>query len=579
MKKSIVLKWFMLIVLIFSTMFLFIGIVQNYFFEKYYVKEKADDLKTYMNEYLDMSAKKGTEAASGEFYKNRNVWITKLDEYGSISDVKNYYIEVKLKNDSQGELRIPMYSLEEGAYTSGMPSFLKVGDEILIDTVNKDDEIIPYQIMNRRAGVINMDIANKVNGPNADKAYSHLEIGYYKGTVTKIVFPDKAEDISFPYNDNFFLKQVKKFQVSLLADSAKHLQQTEELSTTVNFVEYTIIIKPIVENGELRYIFAITSLQPVGEAISVIRQFYPYFGGFAILCVILLAFIFSRWLARPLISINYNTGKIADMDFSEKLPVRSEDEIGQLSRNINYLSSRMETYIGQLQQDLDKEKKLENTRKEFIAGVSHELKTPLAVMKSCLSIIRDGIATEKREHYFQAMEDEIQRMDLLVVNMLDLAKFESGTYKPEMTTFEIDKVITEVCKSLAEQIEEKNLSLTLELCPQMVVGHKGLISRVITNFISNAIRHTENGYGIIITIKDNGQTAEISVENQGNMISKEDRKKIWNQFYRIEARTSKAGTGLGLSISKEILELHHAVYGVENTKDGVRFFFSLPVQP
>lgn len=578
MRKSIVFKWFMLTALLFSVMFLFIGIVQNYFFEKYYVKDKSDALKTYMNEYSDMSVNKGTEATSGEFYKNRNVWITKLDEYGCISDVENYYTEVKLKNGSKGELRIPMYSFEEGVYTSGMPSFLKVGDEIAIDIVNKDDEIIPYQIQNRREGVVNMDIASKVNGPNVDKAYSHLATGLYKGTVTKIVFPDKAEDIAFPYSDSFFLKQVKKFQVGLLADSAKPLQQIEELGTTENFVEYRIIIKPVVENGVPKYIFAMTSLQPVDEAISVMRQFYPYFGGFAILCVILLAFIFSRWLARPLISINHITGKIADMDFSEKLPIRSEDEIGQLSGNINYLSSRMEAYIGKLQQDLDKEKKLENTRKEFIAGVSHELKTPLAVMKSCLSILRDGIAVEKREHYFKAMEDEIQRTDLLVVNMLDLAKFESGTYKPKMAYFEIDKVITEVCRSLAEQIQEKNLSLTLRINPQMVVGHRGLISRVITNFLSNAIRHTENGYAIIITVKDNGQTAEISVENQGNPISEEDIKKIWDQFYRVEARTSKAGTGLGLSISKEILELHHAEYGVENTKDGVRFFFSLPIQ-
>ena len=113
----------------------------------------------------------------------------------------------------------------------------------------------------------------------------------------------------------------------------------------------------------------------------------------------------------------------------------------------------------------------------------------------------------------------------------------------------------------------------------MAIGHKGLISRVITNFLSNAIQHTENGHTIIISVKDNGQTTEISIENQGNPIAEEDRIKIWDQFYRVEARTSKAGTGLGLSISKEILELHHAAYGVENTEDGVCFFFSLPAQP
>lgn len=578
MKKSIVFKWFVLTALIFSTMLLFIGIAQNYFFEKYYINEKSDALKTYMNEYSDTAAKKGAEATSGEFYKNNHVWITKLDQYGRLYDVRNYYIEVKLDNESQDNLRIPMYSFQ-GEYSSDVLSLLEVGEEVVIDTVNIADERIPYNIRTDSIGVVNVSLAFKLNGSDADKAYSHLEVGILRGTIAKAVFPEHAVDIQYPYNEQYFLEQIKEFQARLLADDAKPLQHTEEYSATENFAEYKIIIKPVIENGVTEYIFAMTSLQPVNEAISVMWQFYPYLFGVAFLCVIVLAFIFSKWLAKPLISSSRVTGKIANMDFTEKLPVRSTDEIGQLSQNINYLSDQMEAYIGQLKQELDKEKLLENTRKEFIAGVSHELKTPLAVMKSCLSILKDGIATEKREHYFQAMEDEIQRTDLLVVNMLDLAKFESGTYKPEMAPFEIDKVITEVCESLAGQIQEKNLSLTLSLCSQMVVGHKGLISRVITNFLSNAIRHTENEHAIIITLKGNRQTVEISIENQGNQISEEDRKKIWGQFYRVEARTSKAGTGLGLSISKEILELHHAVYGVENTKDGVRFFFSLPVQP
>lgn len=578
MKKSIVFKWFMLTALLFSTMFLFIGITQNYLFEKYYINKKSDTLKMYINEYLSLAAKKGVEEASLELYKNNHIWITKLDEYGRIIDTENYYIEVNLKNEQKNNLRIPMYSFE-GQFSSDVLFSLKVGDEVIIDTVNIADERIPYLIQTDSSGVVNLNIANKLHGPHVDKAYSHLSTGLYRGTITKAVFPERSEYISFPYNERYFLEQVKEFQVDLLDDNAKSLQRTEELSATENFVEYKIIIKPIIEKGITRYIFAMTSLQPVDEAISVIRQFYPYFFGFTFLCIIFLAFIFSKWLAKPLLSINRITGKIANMDFSEKLPVRSKDEIGQLSQNVNNLSNQMEAYIRQLKQDLDKEKQLENTRKEFIAGVSHELKTPLAVMKSCLSILKDGIAAGKREHYFQAMEDEIQRTDLLVVNMLDLAKIESGTYKPEMAPFEIDKAITEVCRSLVEQIQEKNISLTLRLCSLMVVGHKGLIIRVITNFLSNAIQHTENGHEIVIAVRCNGKTAEVSIENQGHSISEEDRKKIWDQFYRVEARTSKAGTGLGLAISKEILELHHAIHGVENTKEGVCFFFSLPVKP
>ncbi|EHQ90609.1 sensor histidine kinase [Desulfosporosinus youngiae] len=575
MKKSIVFKWFMLTALLFSAMFLVIGITQNYFFERYYLNKKADALKMDMNEYLSLAAKKGAEAASVQLYKNNHVWMTKLDDCGRILDVENYYIEVTLENEAQGNWRIPMYSFA-GEFSSAVLSSLKVGDEVIIDTVNSADERIPYHIQTHSTGVINLNLANKLHGPQADPAYSQLATGLYRGRITKTIFPERGEDIVFPYQETYFLEQVKEFQARLLVDK-KPLQSTEELRATENFAQYQIIIKPVRENGSRGYIFAMTSLQPVDEAIAVMRQFYPYFFGLALLCVIGLAFIVSKRLSKPLISINRITGKIANLDFTEKLPMGSEDEIGQLSANINDLSSQIEGYIGRLKQDLDQEKQLEETRKEFIAGVSHELKTPLAVMKSCLSILKDGIAAEKREHYFQAMEEEIQRMDLLVVNMLDLAKFESGTYKPEMAPFEIDKVIREAGRSLAGEIEGKNLSFSLRLVSLMVVGHKGLISRVITNFLSNAIRHTENGDAIVIAVSGKGQTAEISVVNQGKPIAEEDRKKIWDQFYRVEARTSKAGTGLGLAISREILELHHAVYGVENTRDGVRFFFSLPV--
>ncbi|WFA09291.1 HAMP domain-containing sensor histidine kinase [Tissierella sp. Yu-01] len=576
MKKSIVLKWFVLTVLLFSTMFLLIGITQNFLFEEYYIRKKSDALKMHMDEYLSLEAKKGPEVASGELYKNNHIWITKLDKYGNINNIDNYYIEVELKNEPQGYLRIPMYPFE-GEFSSDVMSTLRIGDEVIIDTVNIGDEIIPYHIQTNSTGVVNLNIANKLHGPNADRAYNHIKTGLYRGIITKTIFPGSQSYMPFPYSEGYFLEQIKEFQVGLLADNIESIQHIEEQSVMENFVEYKIIIEPIIENGITGYIFAMTSLQPVDEAISVIRQFYPYFFGFAFFYIILLAYVFSKWLTKPLISINRITGKIANMDFTEELPVHSDDEIGQLSQNINYLSKQMEAYIAQLKEDLDKERKLETIRKEFIAGVSHELKTPLAIMKSCLSILKDGIATEKRDHYIQAMEDEIERTDLLVVNMLDLAKFESGTYKPEMAPFEIDKVIIKVSRSLDEQIQEKNLTLTLKLCSKMVVGHKELISRVITNFLSNAIQHTENGHSILIVTKCNEHTAEVRVENQGKPISEEDMKKIWDQFYRVESRTSKTGTGLGLSISKEILELHHAVYGVENTKDGVRFFFSLPL--
>src|SRR5699024_8022694 len=123
MKKSIVFKWFVLTALLFSAIFFFIGITQNYFFEKYYINKKSDALNIYMEEYLNLALEKGTETASWEIYKNNRIWITKLDEHGSIYDVENYYMKVKLRDDSQGNIRIPMYSFE--GYFSEMISLFK----------------------------------------------------------------------------------------------------------------------------------------------------------------------------------------------------------------------------------------------------------------------------------------------------------------------------------------------------------------------------------------------------------------------------------------------------------------------
>lgn len=572
MKSSIVVKWFALTVLLFSTLVLLIGFAQNYLFEEYYIYKKTSHLKSQMAEFPLRMATVGAEAAARQFWTADQIWITILDELGQIADVESYYIEVQ---DETGDVfQIPLYPFE-GQFSTDVLSVMELGDQVFVDYIIVAEGRVPYLIQTDRSGAFNLNLANRLHGPEADPAYGHLRTGVYRGTVTKTVLPDRSEDIPFPYQDRFFMQQIKEFQVGLLAGSADPPQSGHEFQTAQNLVEYQVVIEPYVSDGEQRYIFAMTSLQPVGEAIAVMREFYPYMIVFTLFAVVVLALAFSRWLTKPLLAINQVTGKIAQLDFSEKLPIRSQDEIGELSQNINYLSEQMEGYITKLQRDLDKERQLESVRKEFIAGVSHELKTPLAVIRSCLSILRDGIAAEKRDHYFEAMENEVQRMDSLVVNMLDLAKFESGTYRPDMNPFRIDLTISEVCQSLAEQMKGKDLNIDLRLSPWTVIGHEGLVNRVISNFLSNAIRHTPPGKTITVSTDDRGEWVEISAANQGSQILEGDLQKIWTQFYRGEERSSKSGTGLGLSISKEILELHQASYGVENTDDGVRFFFCL----
>ncbi|MGW8449035.1 sensor histidine kinase, partial [Bacillus wiedmannii] len=354
---------------------------------------------------------------------------------------------------------------------------------------------------------------------------------------------------------------------------------TQTMDDEKNDIKYKLLIKPIKEkDGSVTYIYAMASLQPVDEAVQMVQDYYIYIIAFVVVLIFLASFYYSKQIAKPLLKINDTTKKIAHLDFTEQIPITSKDEIGDLSKNINVLSNKLHSHIGQLEQDIEKERKLENTRKEFISGVSHELKTPLSIMKSCISILKDGVAEHKKEYYFQAMEREVDKMDTLILDMLELAKFESGTYKMKKGLFYIDSVIEDICEYLSVDIEKKELRVHKNICSVEVMANQSRIEQVIVNFITNAIRYTPNKEDIMISTIDEQDRIKVCIENKGTHIEEEQLDKIWDRFYRVDAarQRSQGGTGLGLAISKNILELHDAEYGVKNTEDGVLFYFYLP---
>jgi signal transduction histidine kinase len=191
--------------------------------------------------------------------------------------------------------------------------------------------------------------------------------------------------------------------------------------------------------------------------------------------------------------------------------------------------------------------------------------------------MKDGVAIHKRDYYFKAMEDEVRRMDLLIVDMLEIAKYESGTYKINMNSFYINDVIARICSKLAPEIEAKQLHLHTSLKPFKVIANERRIEQVIVNFFTNAIRYTPEQESILVTTSEDQDTVKICIENKGAHIPDEQLEKIWDRFYRGEPsrQRSTGGTGLGLAISKKILEMHGVSYGVSNTSNGVLFYFHL----
>ncbi|EJQ15397.1 MULTISPECIES: sensor histidine kinase [Bacillus] len=613
MRKGIVLKLFTLTTALCMLILATIFIGQTIFFKQYYANRKVEDIKVNLNSfeknYLNYAGNvEGIQKLEQDFLRENNTWITTLDKNGNLKHADDFYFEVTIdrrqqKSFGQQIFKIPLGNLVNIEEIDNKLSEQFLGQEIYFSGVRKEDSFIPFSFSLSKQNLsgsnkplekafqekIKLDEEKKRAAGEqlvkekkpAVQEEAAQELGVYiGGRVTKVQLPDINGPVNPIYKNSIFLDNIKGFQTDLLLkESNKIRYTTQTMDYEKNDIKYKLLMKPIKEkDGSVTYIYAMASLQPVDEAVQMVQDYYIYIIAFVVVLIFLASFYYSKQIAKPLLKINDTTKKIAQLDFTEKIPITSKDEIGDLSKNINVLSNKLHSHIGQLEEDIEKERKLENTRKEFISGVSHELKTPLSIMKSCISILKDGVAEHKKEYYFQAMEREVDKMDTLILDMLELAKFESGTYKMKKSSFYIDTVIEDICEHLSVEIEKKELHVHKNIHSFEVIANQGRIEQVIVNFITNAIRYTPNKEDIIISAIDEKDCIKVCIENKGTHIEEEQLDKIWDRFYRVDTarQRSQGGTGLGLAISKNILELHDAEYGVKNTEDGVLFYFYLP---
>ena len=332
---------------------------------------------------------------------------------------------------------------------------------------------------------------------------------------------------------------------------------------------------------------SVSSMQQIEEASSVIREFYLYlFFAFALLAGIL-TLIFTKLISKPLHNINKVAEKMSDLDFTAKCSVESEDEIGNLAITLNFLSSTLKDALldlkvknEKLTEDIEHERKIEGNRKDFIASISHDLKTPIGIIKGYAEGIKDGIATgEEVNIYLDTILDESNKMSKLVTNMLELSKLESDTIQLVLDKFNILRLIQKIIKSFKLEFTSKNLNLVLntdlEYC--YVLGDSFQLDQVFNNLISNALKYTPANNDVIISVKEIKNIIEISIENKGTFIPEVELDNIYNKFYTLDKsrNSSLKSNGLGLSIVKKILSLHESTFNIENSKEGVIFIFTL----
>ncbi|MCR3761632.1 HAMP domain-containing sensor histidine kinase [Clostridium felsineum] len=358
-------------------------------------------------------------------------------------------------------------------------------------------------------------------------------------------------------------------------------------SETYVFQSKTYNVKNIVcvvpgANNDI--IFAISSFQSITEASSVMREFFSYIFFSAVVVVIILAFIYSKMITNPLKRINKTASKMAELDFSEKCSVTSEDEIGYLGRSLNFLAENLNKSMNslkeanrQLKKDIEKEKELEKMRKEFVAGVSHELKTPIGIIEGYAEGLKDNVVgtQEEKDYYIDVIIDEAARMGNLVSDMLDLSQLESGNFKLTIGEFDIGEMVFKCCKKYYAILDEKKIEININIVNGVVSGDQYRLEQVFTNLLNNALKYAKAKIYVNM-VKDKSKIT-VEVINDGEYIEDSEIDKIWDKFYKTDKSRNRkvGGTGLGLSIVKNIIELHNGSYGVLNIKDGVKFYFTL----
>ncbi|HZG87743.1 HAMP domain-containing sensor histidine kinase [Paenibacillus sp.] len=348
---------------------------------------------------------------------------------------------------------------------------------------------------------------------------------------------------------------------------------------------HMLVIAPAeTETGDTALLFAVTSLQPVGDAVMVLGDIYFVMYGAAIAIVLLLAFVYSGMLTKPLRALNRVALRMAKLDFSERSRLARKDELGNLSETLNFLADNLQRAMeeltrtnAQLQADIEREKRLEQLRKEFVAGVSHELKTPISLISGYAEALQDNLGDEARKaHYVEVIMDEAAQMEKLVLDMLDLSQLEAGQYTVEPVPFDIAETAREAAQKLAPYYDGKLLEI--EGAAADVRADPFRIRQVLTNLLSNAIRHTPDGgaFGVRIDRPAPG-TVRVVVWNDGEPIPEAELEHIWTHFYRVEKSRHRGhgGSGIGLAIVRQILRLHGSAFGARNLEGGVEFYFEL----
>lgn len=328
-------------------------------------------------------------------------------------------------------------------------------------------------------------------------------------------------------------------------------------------------------------------LASIRESASLANRFLIYLGLIGLSVGAVFVWLFSRRITQPLMELARLSQEMANLNFDAKYTGGGPDEIGVLGSNFNRMSAQLEKTISelksannQLQKDIEQKEKIEDMRNEFLGNVSHELKTPIALIQGYAEGLKEGVNDdpESREFYCDVIMDEADKMNQMVKNLLTLNQLEFGSDEVQFERFDIVNLVRGVIASCEILIQQAGADVDFVADEKLYVwADEFKTEQVVRNYLTNAIHHVANEKRIEIRIRREGDIAHITVFNSGKPIPEGDLPKLWDKFYKVDKAHTReyGGNGIGLSIVKAIMESFRQKYGVRNFDNGVEFWFDL----
>ncbi|MCC8073032.1 MAG: HAMP domain-containing histidine kinase [Clostridiales bacterium] len=340
-------------------------------------------------------------------------------------------------------------------------------------------------------------------------------------------------------------------------------------------------------NGDDVDVIMTLSVSSIDNSISMFTQISIMISVAALILGVIIAFLFSKSITSPITSVERVAKNLSNLDFSEFADeTASTRELSNLAVSINTMSTKLKNSIEELQianealkKDIDYQKQIEQLRREFIANVSHEMKTPLGLLQIYSENLKCNIDGIDKDYYCDVIIEETNNLNEMVKSMLDISSIESGLSKMNFENFDFSELCEQTFSKYVPVFQDYDVSVNIDSGVN-INGDRKYLEQAIKNYVANAVNHTDNGKKIEITLSKGVDDATLYVKNQGKNIAESDIDNIWVAFYKSDkarTRTENNNVGLGLYIEKTVIDKHFGKYGVKNVEDGVEFYFSLPL--